>query len=788
MPFPAGSSTRLDAADQEGYVRDTPTAGVHWLGYNFYIVRGAVRSVQVVVNERLSARVEKQGPECVLAASKGTLYKAAADILNGRPVFAFLTLNADGSYRSLQLLSTAVTSDNAPQSTDTQGQPPSFRFTDPVIASPDLSWAQSRLPPGTALWINAFASAVGPRIPAEGEAQAAGEVIYYFVAIQGLPGICYFTSDGFTTSALRPLWEPVGTALAAYNFASLSATPVHLSDNGAGIALGGVGMDAHGKLAPRVAVFSVSSTRTVPVWYHVYEVVPNAFRNLDYQVMVRSFLNLCWGPSHTDGGMKAGSILSVFVWSPQSITLGEWWNVFAIQLDLVEPARSATAASLELRLSGADTDGWCCGRYQFGAFPVSFEAKSDARMKNGEPISGGQYICYFAYGHRKDDDELINWFLPSLLYSQKGPARNYKSLVENTMHPDAERAYVASWTLLGVITGLPPYDPALFALIDKVTVTFESTRGHATNNQVASDTTILIGGSAGAVNAQTSWVWGKKSSARTSWNLTFGQPISPPKNPALPGIGQTGSPLPAQVTRPAWWNRVGYLVIVTPVYKRAEYAIYNWDQVDTGLVMQVLWTVSGDQQIYSFDLTNPNQGPSDDGPADGPPALYSFPVDANGEALARWPLLDQLEQWTADPANDPRLGNVVPLLPDLRLGTISVSSANAFNETLNMADQQSATTRSENVIDVSANVKLCGIGFKHGLTIKRSQEVAIDYNHSVTISFSYPQLVAGQRRRINIQPYLLRANAHDLPWMPVLLGRQCPWILTWQVIPEAGHD
>lgn len=711
-------------------------AALNWSDHNFYVVGNNVLVAPVDTSTPSSPQLKAFTKRYALPGYAQNAHWPAFNTLGGNPVLAFLTFTYPNTYTSFQVLRIL------------KGEGSDFSFAQDLITIPlDLSYVTALLPPGVPLVLNGFASAVGPALA------GGGETIYYFVAVQGLPGFFYFTSDGVTASALRPLPEPVGSAPAGYNFVHLSAAPVTLGPHGAGAVVAGLTIDSTGTLQVQAFAFSLSELAAgggSPVYMQRFapQSVSGSTRlSLD----ISCTTSVCWGPSYTDSGMMQGSIATLFLHVP-------FVGVYYLQLDLLTPSRSESTFSF-----GAKPGNTA----YFSAFPVSVNGKIQTTNKS-IGVDGGQFISCFTY--LSDDTHkayvVYDWFLPSLLYSPS-EVKDYVAVPPPGADLQTQRAYVATWTLVGVITGVPPFKDGSF-LSGYPGVVFATKNQQTRKNSVSSQRTALVGGSAGGISAQADWAWTAQTATVSEYTLNFGEPLSPPEI--------TGS-------LASWWNRVGYLVVVVPTYTRATYKVYNWDGKDTGGSMVLMWPISGDARIYYFDLTNPNQL-SD--LTNGPSGLYSFPVDGSNRPLAVWPTLDSFNEWARDPTRDPKLapkGSMVDLLTGLNLTAIAAGTSNAFEESVDMSQQKSQTTTTEHTISVDAEVELFGIKFKAGFGIKRSQEVETSYADSVTLSFSYPKLRSdGPVKSVCIKPYLLKPNDANtnLPWVPTPLAGQRPWILTWR--------
>lgn len=770
MGFPAMVSAYTGfAADWTDYYASQAVAAVCWGGYVLFAYQGTLCAFQVDTSNpdspQLSPTPAPPGTPPAIAPDPigPDVYWAAAAVLSGTPYFAFLVFaRAPGtetlSYSSFQVATASLA---PPSGTSTQDV---VQFdAAPLATPPDLTLNGRLVAPlgSSPRFFNAFACAVGPDL------SGGGEAIYYFVSVEGLPGLYYFTtSDGTNFSPLAPLPDPVGSQLAAYTFVTLSATSVLLGSDGSGIAVGGFTVDASGTLGVQVFAFSLSdlaagSTAPYLQQYDLSEACSIA--SWSYATYIPNpSLALCWGPSPTDSGAGSGNTLTaVLVWTvPDGQELET--SIGYMQLDLVEPLASESAMSLGTASTGYSNAA--------GAFPFTFQSAAGYQPGGGgATYAGGQYVTLFTTSNQSFSDGglLFAWFLPSLLYSQ-GSETTYPMTCDGSLNADTTAATVASWGLLGVVTGLPPFDSTGVASAAQVYLSVGYGTGETQSVQVSSQTSILVGGGVPLISAQANWVWTSQSSSSTTWSLSFQETIYPVDT-------ESGALLPD-------WNQRGALVVMVPTYKVAQYELYSWSSppADLGLSMYLLWTAGGSVQVFPFVLTDPSETGlfSDTGPA----PLYLFPTTAGGGPAVTWSATDDLPGWSDSPPATV-LNGVKPLAATGGLQTISVNTATAFNETLDLSQVQSQICSTQNSIGLTPSVSLFGLSFNGGLTLQQTQQVETDFNQSVSIAVSYPQLVSGY---IDIQPLLYQADASSLPWVPTPLAGQRPWLLTWQVTDATG--
>lgn len=383
------------------------------------------------------------------------------------------------------------------------------------------------------------------------------------------------------------------------------------------------------------------------------------------------------------------------------------------------------------------------------------------------PISGeanyqqlSQYLSYASF-----DGKSFGNAITSSVTMQLTPVNTNTQFVNTnqytTLSVDDQFALAESWTLLGVVTGIPPFvseqTGSTVTAILEINYSTEDSESNTISNQTSIGMSVgtdgkLIKASAGFKNTTLA-----ATTTGESVSLSF----------AIQNVADTNGSY-------NYLSNQGLLIVSTPQIEQGLYAVKAYDGTDLGFNTLAQWFSGSDIVSFPFQLSDPNAEISN-----SIAPLRSFPVSDGDNTIASWPLLTDIEDWQNQPTTATTgLGTL--LYNGVQTIAASVNSASA--ETLSSSDLVTYTSTITNELNGTAGL-LSLFNFTGSISTTSTQ-TSIEQN-ATTFTWNYPLLPdSSPYSSFQIQPVIYNRDLSvDQPsWIPTVFESSDPWLLTWDVI------
>jgi hypothetical protein len=333
------------------------------------------------------------------------------------------------------------------------------------------------------------------------------------------------------------------------------------------------------------------------------------------------------------------------------------------------------------------------------------------------------------------------------------------SVVQENFNEDDIVAALGSWTLIGMITGLPPYfseqDP------DTVSFTYAIETSAQNESELSTSKSVTSGATVGPVEGSVARavVNSDDSTTDTDTNISIIWSNS--------GTGKQHN-LPADHGVALFWR---------PAYQCATYSMTNAVEQKTNLTLSMIWASgSGEIGYNEFSLTNPTN------PVDNSDLSQAFAASfpsANGQPQITWPRSDNPKAWAAFEL--PPLTQLMSSQPTpVQIGSGGITESLQFGTSTATSVENDLTISLS--VDANAFEKVLGLSLNVGAELSMTSTVRTTLGRTQTFTLSYGSLPATlPYESIGLSPQLLQPTADGAPWVPGHNAAQRPWLLTWLV-------
>lgn len=702
---------------------------------------------------------------CSLSLPSGFTWGLGGDVIQGRILSRVETFNVDAPV--VIWVETASFGGTGDPTTTFKSVVPQFGPNSP-FANPDAGMPTGPEPP-TADLIKTFTFPGQPNPVLDFTTASVNGTIYLFWTVPNQNTICWAAFDGTNAT-------PNGTliALSSSTIFSIDATAVQMLDQSTGIQTTRIAVvalslsDDANNVLPTLSGWLFETDGTL-VQTLALPPLPNPNSgNID---AFSSTIRATWGTLTGNQSCNANGLVLAYVPSHGSAA----FNAFAL------PSVADINALGPLLINSVDLNGgqefeWTDMDPSAGVWGNTVEAMATSGPLSvlfpiPVPTRAGAITIYVGNAAAAVSIESVAAGRVALLHADP---RFYLNVLQSffltrssagTPQPSNWRAdfnndditaALGSWTMIGMITGLPPYfsdQPP-----GDVSITYRLNTTAGTDSQLSTSKTVTVGATCGPV----------KGSLAQAVVTTDDSVTNTEHDTSLTFSTGAASILPPEL---------GVIIYWAPAYQCGTYSIANALKQPNGLTLSMVWA-SGFGLIsqQTFSLTDLNT-PVDDTPLSAAFAK-SFPSNAAGTSQIAWPRSDDPGAWMLGIPPFTKMASVQP-------NQMQVATTGSIEDGLTFSTTQSTTSDNNLTISLSANATafqgILGLSVSGEFSLTSKVESILGQTQIFTAT--YDALVpSAPVKSFVITPLLLLPDGTGVPpWLPSFAAAQQPWLLTWQV-------